>query len=157
MWRPGAALTPDCCRRRCSTLCPSTVEPSGGATNSMIRWGRLSWLSTRRTPSWASPRSARPATETRLARPASSTRSMSFPSTWGSGMGRALHDAALLTLAQRYREATLWVLDSNTRARAFYERNGWSGDGAIRADRRGDAILDEVRYRRDLLRAGTLG
>lgn len=46
--------------------------------------------------------------------------------------------------------ATLWVLTSNARARSFYERQGWADDGAVKAERRGTAVLEEVRYRRRL-------
>jgi len=72
------------------------------------------------------------------------------PSVWGVGLGRALHEAAVAALSHRYRAAKLWVLDSNTRAQVFYERQGWVADGAVKVDRRGDAVLNELRYHRAL-------
>lgn len=48
----------------------------------------------------------------------------------GSGLGQALIDAALDD-----RRASLWVLDENPRAIAFYRRNGFHPDGAEKIDR----------------------
>lgn len=48
------------------------------------------------------------------------------PSAWGTGAGPALLAAAEEALARRFGEATLNVLVSNTRARRFYERHGWT-------------------------------
>lgn len=69
-------------------------------------------------------------------------------SAWGTGMGVAL----LRTGESAMREAgadaaTLWVLETNARARRFYEREGWRPDGARKAD---SADLREVRYRKTL-------
>ena len=50
--------------------------------------------------------------------------------------------------------ATLWVLETNARARRFYESAGWAADGATKTDRRGDIELREVRYRRALTPTG---
>ncbi|MCP2163938.1 L-amino acid N-acyltransferase YncA [Goodfellowiella coeruleoviolacea] len=75
------------------------------------------------------------------------------PKHWGRGLGRLLHDQAIEALRQRrFRQATLWVLASNTRARRFYETAGWAVDGATRTDtsRDGTVLFDEVRYWRDL-------
>jgi ribosomal protein S18 acetylase RimI-like enzyme len=48
------------------------------------------------------------------------------PERWGRGVGRRLHDAALDHLtAEGFAQAVLWVLEENTRARAWYERLGW--------------------------------
>ena len=59
------------------------------------------------------------------------------PSVWGSGVGRALMVAALDHLcAEGYREATLWTAERNERPRHFYERAGWSLDGAQRSQDR---------------------
>lgn len=44
----------------------------------------------------------------------------------GRGAGQALLDAVLLPEAS----AQLWVLEENPRARRFYERNGFTADGA---------------------------
>ena len=72
------------------------------------------------------------------------------PGHWGHGLGRELHDAALAELRrQGFTAATLWVLDSNRRARSFYERQGWRADGSVKADRIGElrTLVEEVRYR----------
>ena len=47
----------------------------------------------------------------------------------GSGLGQELLDVAL-----GGRGASLWVLDDNPRAHAFYARNGFSPDGADQID-----------------------
>jgi GNAT superfamily N-acetyltransferase len=45
---------------------------------------------------------------------------------WGTGVGSALHDAALEALRELgAKTATLWCLAGNERARIFYERRGW--------------------------------
>jgi len=49
-----------------------------------------------------------------------------------------------------YRDATLWVLDSNDRARRFYALAGWAEDGAVKTDGSRGFPLREVRYRRTL-------
>jgi GNAT superfamily N-acetyltransferase len=74
-----------------------------------------------------------------------------LPEAWGTGLGRALMTAALGELATAgYESATLWVLESNARARRFYERAGWSADGSVKQDDIGGARVTEVRYRRPL-------
>jgi RimJ/RimL family protein N-acetyltransferase len=53
------------------------------------------------------------------------------------------------TSAAGYRDIVLWVLEENARARRFYERAGYSADGATNVlDRLGGVL--EVRYRRAL-------
>jgi GNAT superfamily N-acetyltransferase len=70
---------------------------------------------------------------------------------WGTGAGRALMAAAVATLADAgFAEASLWVLDRNTRARGFYELAGWAVDGAERVEELRGFPLREVRYRRTL-------
>jgi GNAT superfamily N-acetyltransferase len=70
---------------------------------------------------------------------------------WGSGTGRALMAAAIEQLrAAGFRSATLWVLDSNGRARRFYERAGWTVDGAVKDDDLAGTPVRELRYRRNL-------
>lgn len=68
------------------------------------------------------------------------------PEAWGQGIGGGL----LQTLLDRLRSAalgraTLWVLIENASARRFYERRGWSPDGAERVDPHRRA--PELRYR----------
>ena len=53
------------------------------------------------------------------------------PSRWGTGAGRTLMDATLARLAARgFTSVRLWVLTDNAQARRFYERAGFTADGA---------------------------
>ena len=73
------------------------------------------------------------------------------PDAWGHGLGRELMAAALTHLAELgCHEVTLWVLDTNARARRFYEAAGFRPDGAIKVDDSHGFPLEEVRYRRSL-------
>jgi GNAT superfamily N-acetyltransferase len=70
------------------------------------------------------------------------------PEEWGSGVAGALHDEAVAGMRELgATEAVLWVVEGNTRARRFYEREGWSADGETKP-----SMFDirEVRYRRPL-------
>ena len=78
------------------------------------------------------------------------------PSAWGRGVASALLSTCVNELAAfGHREAILWVLRQNARARRFYQREGWTQEG----DRR-DTIsengftfeVDELRYVRALPR-----
>jgi GNAT superfamily N-acetyltransferase len=70
------------------------------------------------------------------------------PSHWGRGAGAALLRMATAKLGARgSTEARLWVIDENTRARRFYEHNGWQCDGNQRDRTIGDGLVREVRYR----------
>jgi len=52
------------------------------------------------------------------------------PARQRTGIGRALLSASVDALRQGgARTATLWVLETDQRARAFYERLGWKPDG----------------------------
>lgn len=74
-----------------------------------------------------------------------------LPDAWGGGTGRRLMAAALDGLAGAgFTQATLWVLESNSRARRFYEAGGWSVDGTVKLDDSRGFALSEVRYRRSL-------
>jgi GNAT superfamily N-acetyltransferase len=69
---------------------------------------------------------------------------------WGQGIGRDLMAAALDSLRERgCTEATVWSFAANERANAFYERAGFTRDGAERTEEAW-AHLPEVRYRRSL-------
>ena len=72
------------------------------------------------------------------------------PDAWSTGAGRALIEQCEEQLAREYREATLWVLEDNPRARIFYERAGWHADGARKAEERWGVHAPEVRYRKEL-------
>lgn len=68
----------------------------------------------------------------------------------GQGIGRALFARAVADLHQRgFQRATLWVLESNQRARRFYEVAGWSPDGVSKTEERPGTLLREVRYALD--------
>jgi GNAT superfamily N-acetyltransferase len=69
----------------------------------------------------------------------------------GTGAGRALLAGAQgLLRARGHTRATLWVLESNDRARRFYERNGWTWDGARGEHQVECANRPIVRYAADL-------
>lgn len=73
------------------------------------------------------------------------------PDAWGTGCGRRLMAESLACLGTAgYQQVTLWVLDTNARARRFYEAAGFRADGAVKQDDRGEFQLREVRYRRAL-------
>ena len=73
------------------------------------------------------------------------------PSVWGQGVGRSLMAAAITHLRELgFGEATLWTEHRNHRPRRFYERAGWTLDGAERhKEYRGTALI-ELRYRRTI-------
>ena len=71
------------------------------------------------------------------------------PQAWGTGTGRALIEAGEDELRRLgHRDAILWVLDDNPRARRFYELAGWSPDERrprdqrLRLRRRGSPVLE---------------
>jgi len=72
-----------------------------------------------------------------------------IPDRWGEGIGNLLHDAALQS-AQRVgaTTASLWVLEKNKRARAFYEHRGWQLTASAGANEQGGVV--EVQYERAL-------
>ena len=75
------------------------------------------------------------------------------PGAWDTGTGRRLMTAALHTLTEAgYRQATLWVLDTNTRARRFYEKTGWHHDGTAKHDTSRGFPVTELRYRHPIAR-----
>jgi GNAT superfamily N-acetyltransferase len=71
---------------------------------------------------------------------------------WGQGVGRSLMAAACERLRDAgFTEATLWALDTNERARKFYEAAGWALDGASKQDDSRGFPITELRYRRRLV------
>ena len=74
-----------------------------------------------------------------------------MPAAWDQGIGRQLMAAALACLGEAgFDQVILWVLDSNARARRFYEAGGWLTDGAAKRDDSFGVPMTEVRYRRSL-------
>jgi GNAT superfamily N-acetyltransferase len=75
------------------------------------------------------------------------------PEAWARGLGRLLLQAAEQALRDAgHREAVLWVVAANQRARRFYEHAGWYADGAEKRDRGLGFEVHEVRYARRLQR-----
>ncbi len=71
-----------------------------------------------------------------------------LPDAWGRGVGTALHDAGLQTLAEAgFKTAGLWVIAQNQRARTMYSSRGWVLVAGVELDIVG---VTEVRYRKDL-------
>jgi GNAT superfamily N-acetyltransferase len=70
------------------------------------------------------------------------------PQRWDQGLGRTLFARATeRLLAAAYPGAILWVLESNTRARRFYEIAGWALDKETKIESLpGGVQLQEVRY-----------
>ena len=73
------------------------------------------------------------------------------PGRYGSGIGTSLFNAAANRGRQQgARQLFLWVVKTNTKARAFYEAKGMRLDGGEQEHRVGDETLYEVRYRMEL-------
>jgi GNAT superfamily N-acetyltransferase len=73
------------------------------------------------------------------------------PEAWGSGKGVALLAASIDQMVRAgYETATLWALDTNARARRFYEIGGWKTDGATKIHDWGTFTCTDVRYVLDL-------
>ena len=76
---------------------------------------------------------------------------MSIPERWGMGLGRALLATSEALLADMgFIRAMLWVLEGNDRARAFYQRQGWSQGAPFRLETIGGTEVTEVRYEKSL-------
>jgi GNAT superfamily N-acetyltransferase len=79
-----------------------------------------------------------------------------LPERWAQGVGRDLMAVGLETLAGfGFERAALWVLDTNERARRFYDAGGWTPDGATKRDDRFGFPITEVRYRRATARTSS--
>jgi ribosomal protein S18 acetylase RimI-like enzyme len=73
------------------------------------------------------------------------------PERLGTGTGRRLFEHAVGDLRSRgFRAATLWVLETNERARGFYEAAGWAHDGTVTSERVDCEMRPTVRYRVEL-------
>lgn len=70
------------------------------------------------------------------------------PDAWRSGVGRALCASGIeRSVSLGFEELTLWVLEINTRARAFYEAFGFGPDGGRKVDAGTTEGLMADRYR----------
>lgn len=66
---------------------------------------------------------------------------------WGTGAGSALWEAAQSGLTDMgFRDRQLFVLDTNERARRFYEHKGWVHEGTVIMDDAFGEPIREVRY-----------
>lgn len=74
-----------------------------------------------------------------------------LPESTGRGYGKALLAAAVGALADRgFRDALLWVLEENHRARSFYEKQGFRFSGDFMDGEIGGKPLREVLYLRHI-------
>lgn len=74
------------------------------------------------------------------------------PDHWGRGIGRVLLQQVTHALAAMgYREAVLWVIPQNVRARALYESEGWAEDGGVSSEEILGVTVTDIRYRRPLV------
>lgn len=72
-----------------------------------------------------------------------------LPAAWRRGWGsRLLMTTLARAAAMTFREVTLWVLDTNALARAFYEKHGFTLDGGKKQEILGGVEACELRYRR---------
>ncbi|MER5322815.1 GNAT family N-acetyltransferase [Streptosporangium roseum] len=73
---------------------------------------------------------------------------------WSTGLGLALMERSVARLREMgHTEAGLWVLEGNARARAFYERFGFTPSGRVKDVEGLPFPVSEVHYRLSL--AGT--
>ena len=73
------------------------------------------------------------------------------PDRVGTGAGRELFEHAVDDLRERgFDAATLWVLETNERARRFDEIAGWTHDCTVTSERVDCEMRPTVRYRIDL-------
>ena len=54
---------------------------------------------------------------------------------WGKGLGQLLMSKALSEITPIYRGIYLWVFKDNTRARNFYQKNGFYVDGKMKTEK----------------------
>jgi len=74
------------------------------------------------------------------------------PDEWGRGHGgRLLREVAAGLRDAGYREAVLFVVVENERARRLYESDGWTVDGGEATEEVLGVEVREVRYRRSLV------
>jgi GNAT superfamily N-acetyltransferase len=73
------------------------------------------------------------------------------PERLGTGTGRRLFEHAIEDLRSRgFDTVTLWVLETNERARRFYETAGWAHDGTVTSEHVDCEMRPTIRYRVEL-------
>jgi ribosomal protein S18 acetylase RimI-like enzyme len=73
------------------------------------------------------------------------------PEAWGAGNGVMLIQASISEMVTAgFEEASLWALNTNVRARRFYETGGWVADGVTKVHDWGSFTCIDVRYMLDL-------
>ena len=66
---------------------------------------------------------------------------------WNLGIGRTLMENSLIALERDgFGSVKVWVLETNQRARAFYEKFGFKTDGVRKTEKRENFELREIRY-----------
>ena len=66
---------------------------------------------------------------------------------WNLGIGRTLMENSLTALERDgFGSVKVWVLETNQRARSFYEKFGFKTDGLRKTEKREDFELQEIRY-----------
>ncbi len=66
---------------------------------------------------------------------------------WNRGIGRTLMEDSLIALERDgFGSVKVWVLETNQRARSFYEKFGFKTDGLRKTEKRDDFELREIRY-----------
>jgi ribosomal protein S18 acetylase RimI-like enzyme len=129
------------------------VEPRRVAWQAMLSHdssgGTPAWVAEDQGRVWAFV-SAGPARDEDVTQPAGEIYALYVePSAWRQGLGRSLLATATAHLLEDTGATlTLWVLEANLPARAFYEAMGWEADGARREFDLGGSTSTEVRYRR---------
>jgi len=69
----------------------------------------------------------------------------------GKKLGTRLITHALDILKEEgYTKATLWVLKTNKKTRKWYKRQGFKPDGKKKSDKRGEVVLRQLRYVKNL-------
>ena len=66
---------------------------------------------------------------------------------WNLGIGRTLMENSLTALERDgFGSVKVWVLETNQRARSFYEKFGFKTDGLRKTEKLEDFVLREIRY-----------
>lgn len=75
-----------------------------------------------------------------------------LPEYWGKGFGKALlQNSVDWLMEQGYERVYLWALETNTRARRFYEKQGFRENGDTMRCEIGGTIVTDIRYIKDIV------